>query len=90
MMTNRIAFTAEFWGNAAVVCLAQEDQPGPVVDQEFGFFDTWTQANAFASKLNEGLHIAPADVRQIVISAMLRASRAPHTIADNESVIALD
>ncbi len=46
-MQGRFAFTAKYWGAAAVVCRATEDSPGPSVQQEFGRFETWTQANAF-------------------------------------------
>ncbi len=56
-MEERIAFAARYWGDKAVVCRSSEDCPGPVVDQEFGEFETWTQANMFAARLNEGLEI---------------------------------
>jgi len=62
----RFAFTAQFWGDAAVVCRATEDQPGPVVEQQFGEFPTSTEALNCTIKLNEGLDLAPPDVRQIV------------------------
>jgi hypothetical protein len=71
LQQRRIAFAAEYWGEGAVVCRAREDQPGPVVEQQFGVFETWTHANAFANKLNQGLDISPEDARQIVTSAML-------------------
>src|SRR5437667_4442 len=58
-MQGRFAFTAKYWGDAAVVCRATEHRPGPSVQQEFGKFATWTQANAFATQLNECLEIAP-------------------------------
>ena len=70
-MEPRFAFAAQFWGDSAVVCRAAEDRPGPVVEQQFGEFATWTQANAFAAKLNEGLDLDPLDVRQIVTSSLL-------------------
>jgi len=73
-MHERFAFTAKYWGDAAVVCRAIEGRPGPIVDQEFGQFETWTQANEFAARLNEGLEIPPAEAEQIVISSMLSAS----------------
>jgi len=53
------------------VCRAVEDRPGPVVEQQFGKFSTWTQANTCADKLNEGLGLDPFDVRQIVTSSFL-------------------
>lgn len=68
---TRFAFAAEYWGEGAVVCLAREDSPGPIVDQQFGMFETWTHANAFANSLNEGLQISLEDAQQIVISAQL-------------------
>lgn len=71
MQETRFAFAAEYWGEGAVVCLAREDCPGPIVDQQFGVFDSWTHASAFANKLNEGLEISPADALQIVTSARL-------------------
>lgn len=70
-MEPRFAFTAEFWGDGAVVCRATEDRPGPVVEQQFGEFKTWTQAQCFATKLNEGLDLDHLAVRQIVTSSLL-------------------
>src|ERR1051325_1896115 len=70
-MEPRFAFTAQFWDKGAVVCRAVEDRPGPVVEQQFGQFHTWTQANTCADKLNEGLGLAPRDVRQSVTSSFL-------------------
>jgi hypothetical protein len=70
-MDARFAFTAQSWGDGAVVCRAVEDRPGPVVEQQFGEFLTWTQAHAFASKLNEGLGLDILEVRQIVTSSLL-------------------
>ena len=70
-MEPRFAFTAQLWGDGAVVCRATEDRPGPVVEQQFGEFPTWTQANAFAAKLNRGLDLDLLDVRQIVTSSLL-------------------
>src|SRR5690348_14451648 len=73
-MQRRFAFTAEYWGDAAVVCRATEDRPGPSVQQEFGKFATWTQANAFATRLNEGLEIDPAEADRILTGSILDAS----------------
>jgi hypothetical protein len=73
-MQDRFAFTAKPWGNAAVVCRATEDYPGPVVDQEFGIFETWTQAHSFARRLNEGLELDPLEERQIITSSFLCSS----------------
>lgn len=70
-MEPRLAFTAKYWDDSAVVCRALENSAGPVVDQEFGLFETWTQACAYARKLNEGLEINLGEVRQIVTSSCL-------------------
>src|ERR1700680_292137 len=69
---RKLAFTARIWGDGAVVCRAEEGRPGPVVDQEFGQFDTWTHANAFANELNQGLELDPAEVQQIITDSILR------------------
>jgi hypothetical protein len=71
LMKERLAFTANFLGDAAVVCRAIEDRPGPIADLAFGRFETWTQAQAFARRLNEDLKLDPAEARQIVTSAIL-------------------
>jgi hypothetical protein len=73
-MREKLAFTASFWGDSAVVCRASEDRPAPVVNQEFGRFETWTQASAFAAGLNDGFDLDCAEVRDIVTSAYLRRS----------------
>jgi len=73
-MQGRFAFTAKYWGDAAVVCRATEHRPGPSVQQEFGKFATWTQANAFATQLNEGLEIDPAEADGIITGSILDAS----------------
>jgi len=73
-MEGRFAFTAKYWGDVAVVCRATEDRPGPSVQQEFGQFETWTQANAFATRLNEGMEIDPAEADRIITSSILSAS----------------
>jgi hypothetical protein len=78
LIQERLAFTASFWGNGAVVCRAIEDSPGPVVDQEFGPFETWTQAQDFARQLNEGLELQPAEARQIVTSSVLGSTELFH------------
>jgi hypothetical protein len=73
-MQKRLAFTAKYWGEKAVVCHSSEDRAGPVVDQEFGEFETWTQAKMFAAKLNEGLETPYTDAEQIISSSILRTS----------------
>lgn len=71
-----------------MVCRAVEDRPGPVVEQQFGQFPTWTQANSCASKLNEGLDLDPLDVRQIVTSSFLATACVLHAaLSANRSSI---
>ncbi len=71
-MREKLAFTASFWGDSAVVCRGSGDRPGPVVNQEFGCFKTWTQASAFATGLNDGFDLDCAEVRDMITSAYLR------------------
>jgi len=73
-MKERLAFTAIFLGDAAVVCRSIEDRPGPIADLAFGRFETWTQAQAFARRLNEDLKLDPAEARKIVTSSILCTS----------------
>ena len=70
-MKEKLAFTACFWGKSAVVCRALGDRPGPTVEQQFGAFATWTEAQGFAERLNEGLELSPVEARKIVTSATL-------------------
>jgi hypothetical protein len=83
-MQERFAFTAKYWGHAAVVCRAAEDRSGPVVEQQFGEFETWTQATMFATRLNEGLGIHPGKVQQIVTSAILHTNDVLRGIDDSK------
>lgn len=72
---SRLAFTAGLWGKRAVVCRAVEGRAGAAVEQQFGVFPTWTQANDFAQKLNQGLDLSPEDARYIVTDAALGMAR---------------
>jgi hypothetical protein len=85
-MRDRFAFTAKYWGDTAVVCRSTEDRPGPIVEQEFGEFRTWTQANAFATRLNAGLEIDPGQAGKILISSILRANELLYAANSPESV----
>ena len=86
-MPERFAFTAQYWGGCgAVICRAIEDRPGPVVEQQFGEFNTWTQAHNFASKLNEGLDLAPHEVRQVVTSSFLATARVIHEALNSNNL----
>ncbi len=70
----RLAFAADYWGDHAVVCRALENRPGPIVDQQFGIFKSWSQANSFAASLNQDLDLTPSDSRQIITSATRAAA----------------
>ena len=78
-MHDRFAFTAMYWDNVAVVCRAVEHQPGPVVNQEFGQFQTWTQAHIFATRLNEGLDIPMLEAQRIITSSVLSTDALFHS-----------
>lgn len=69
-MLARFAFAAQFWNDSGVVCRAWEDRPGPIVEQRFGTFPTWTEANACAVKLNRRAGIRPADASEIVAKSI--------------------
>ena len=73
----RAAFTAEFCGELAMVCLVYEDCPEPTTKPEFGEFESWTQANAIAMELNNGLGIKSVEARRIAISAILTRTVTP-------------
>ncbi len=85
-MRDRFAFTARYWGDTAVVCRSTEDRPGPIVEQEFGEFRTWTQANAFATRLDAGLEIDPGQAGKIIISSILRANELLYAANSPENV----
>ena len=74
MAHPRMAFTAEFWNDRAVVCRATENHVGCSVVQEFGAFQSWTEANQFANKLNEGLGLSPEEARELVAASLLAVS----------------
>lgn len=74
MARPRMAFAAEFWDDRAVVCRAMENATGCAVVQEFGLFDSWTEANFFAAKLNEGLGLSADEARVVVTDALLASA----------------
>jgi hypothetical protein len=71
-MDEKLAFTARSWGDSAVVCRAMEDEAGPIIDQQFGEFESWTEAQAFAQRLNEGLDLSTLGARELTTDAALR------------------
>jgi hypothetical protein len=86
-MPERFAFTAKYWGRHAVVCRADENRPGPIVVQEFGQFESWTTANTFARRLNEGLDIDPVEAHRIVICSELLTNELMRAVPSMEAVI---
>lgn len=74
MKQPRLAYSAAYWGDAAVVCRTLESSGAPVVAAEFGLFSNWTEANHFATKLNEGLGLSPEEAREITTGAAMVAS----------------
>ena len=74
-MTGRLAFTAMFAADGAVVARATEGLPGLEVDRGFGIFATWTQAKEFARRLNAGLGLSTSESQHIVTDVVLAARR---------------
>ena len=69
----QLAFTAAFARKRPILARAVIGLPGLATDQEFGPFPTFTQANEFAQRLNEGLGLSPSETRAIVNEAILTA-----------------
>jgi hypothetical protein len=85
-VTRRFAFAAQYWDDFAVVCRAVENCPGPVVEPQFGLFDTWTAANAFADSLNQGLDISAAEAREILSACLLRRDSLVHSLIPSSRI----
>jgi hypothetical protein len=69
------AFAARATDNGAVVVRVFENTSLVCPQKEYGRFDTWTQAQVFASLLNQEYGIDPAEARYIVVSATLAACK---------------
>jgi hypothetical protein len=70
---QRFAFTAVMTENGAVVARVLEGTYGIWPQQQYGCFETWTQAQDFASGLNESYGIDSIEAQHIVISSSLAA-----------------
>ena len=70
------AFAARGTRDGAVVVRVSRNSPRVRPLEEYGHFETWTQAQVFAGLLNRELGIDPVEARCIVISASLAASAA--------------
>ncbi len=72
---QRSAFAAVTTENGAVVVRVLQDSSGMWPQNEYGCFETWTQAQGFASLLNQAYGIDPVEAQHIVVSASLAAAR---------------
>jgi hypothetical protein len=72
-MQRRAAFAAITIQEGAMVVRVLADTSDVWPQQEYGCFETWTQAQVFASMLNEKYGVDPVEARQIVVSASLAA-----------------
>lgn len=70
------AFAARVTRDGAVVVRVRRNSPRVWPLEEYGHFETWTQAQVFAGLLNRELGIDPVEARCIVISASLAACAA--------------
>ena len=75
---QRFAFTAVMTENGAVVVRVWEETPGIWPQQEYGRFETWTQALEFATILNQSYGIDLMEAQHIVVSANLAARYGKH------------
>jgi hypothetical protein len=70
-MQRRSAFAAITTQEGAVVVRVLADTSDVWPQQEYGCFETWTQAQGFASMLNQKYGIDPVEARHIIVSASL-------------------
>lgn len=71
--SQRFAFTAVMTEDGAVVARVLERTYGIWPQQQYGRFETWTQAQEFATVLNESYGIDAVEAQHIVISSSLAA-----------------
>lgn len=71
--TQRSAFAAVASENGAVVVRVLEGTSAAWHQKEYGCLETWTQAQGFASMLNQRYGIDPIEAQHIVVSASLAA-----------------
>ena len=70
------AFAARGTWDGAMVVRVSRNSPRVWPLEEYGRFETWTQAQVFAGQLNRAFGIEAVEARCIVISASLAASAA--------------
>jgi hypothetical protein len=68
---QRFAFTAVITETGAVVARVLADTSAFCPQEEYGCFETWTQAQDFATVLNQTYGIDPMEAQYIVVSASL-------------------
>jgi hypothetical protein len=68
------AFAAVIMENGAVVVRVVKNVSGMWPQREYGRFETWTQAQGFATMLNQRYGIDPVEAQHIVVSASLARS----------------
>jgi hypothetical protein len=73
--TQRSAFAAVTTEDGAVVVRVLQDTSRVWPQREYGCFETWTQAQGFASMLNQVYGIDPVEAQHIVVSASLAAAK---------------
>jgi hypothetical protein len=71
---QRSAFAVVTTQEGAIVVRVLADTPDVWPQQEYGCFETWTQAQGFASMLNQRYGIDPVEATHIVVSASLAAA----------------
>lgn len=71
--SQRFAFTAVMTEEGAVVARVLERTYGIWPQEQYGRFETWTQAQEFATVLNESYGIDAVEAQHIVISSSLAA-----------------
>lgn len=71
---QRSAFTAVTTDNGAMVVRLFQDTSEAWPQGEYGCFETWTQAQGFASILNRAYGLDAVEARHIVVSAILAAA----------------
>lgn len=68
---QRFAFTAVIAERGAMVARVVADTPGFWSQREYGCFETWTEAQDFATALNQRYGIEPMEAQYIIVSASL-------------------
>jgi hypothetical protein len=68
---QRFAFTAVITEAGAVVVRVLADTSALWPQEEYGYFETWTEAQSFATVLNQTYGIEPKEAQHIIVSASL-------------------